>query len=84
MSTDISERVIPVKPKLIWTTLVTAVGLTVTATTGYFSLKADVAEAKAVAVSAVTEVKVIKCLLEQQNQFHMYGVKPIRVCSDNE
>jgi hypothetical protein len=59
--------------------------------TGWWSLKNDVASASALAQDAKTTVEVrsreiqaqvahMSCLMEQQTQYQIYGVKPNRVC----
>jgi hypothetical protein len=53
---------------------------TATATAGWFSLKNDVAEAKTKYTSLDQRVARIECLIEQANQFQIYGIKPTQRC----
>jgi hypothetical protein len=51
-----------------------------TATAGYISLKSDIAEAKYEASTLSKRVARIECLMYQQTQFQIYGLKPTRAC----
>lgn len=77
---DVSESVITLKVKHIWTVVVTIVGVTVALGMGWFELKAEAAEAKRGVESLTNRVARIECLIEQANNYNIYRIKPTHTC----
>lgn len=79
--TDVADLRVVIKIRHIYTVMATVVALTLAAATGWFALKADVAEAKKEATTLRTRVTRIECLVEQQLNYQIYKIKPIAPCS---
>lgn len=78
---DISEYTITMKIKHIWTVFFAVVTITVTLVAGWLDLRAEAAEAKRGVDSLTNRVARIECLIGQQNNYQIYGIKPITPCN---
>ena len=77
---DVADLRLTLKVKHIYTILVTVVGLTLAVVTGWMALKSDVAEAKNGFNSLSKRVERIECLLQQSNNYQIYGIRPTKEC----
>ena len=81
MNKDVADLRLTLKVKHIYTILATVVAITVVIVTGWAALKSDVAEARGGLASMDKRVGRIECLLQQSNNYQMYGIKPTKECS---
>ncbi len=77
---DISDSLITLKLRHFWTVVVTIVGVSGALGMGWFELKAEAAEARRGVETLTHRVSRIECLIEQQTNFQIYGIKPMREC----
>lgn len=82
MDRDVADVRVTIKVKHMYAVIITVVGITTAAAVGWATLKSDVAEAKKMATELRSEVSEIRCLVQQQNNFQMYGIKPTHECSE--
>ena len=77
---DVADLRLTFNVKHIYTIIATVVGITLVAASGWMALKSDVAEAKNGFNSLSKRVERIECLLQQSNNYQMYGIKPTKEC----
>ena len=82
MDRDVADVRVTIKVKHMYAVIVTVAGITGMAAIGYATLKSDVAEAKKMATELKYEVSEIRCLVQQQNNFQIYGIKPSHECKE--
>ena len=82
MDRDVADVRVTIKVKHMYVVIATVVGITAAAAVGWATLKSDVAEAKKMATELKYEVSEIRCLVQQQNNFQIYGIKPTRGCKE--
>ena len=89
MERDVADVRVTIKVKHMYAVIITVVGVTAAAVMGWATLKSDmaeakndVAEAKKMATALKLEVSEIRCLVQQQTNFQIYGVKPTHNCNE--
>lgn len=78
---DVAELRLVFRPKHIYAIAAILVGITAGVVTGWLALKTEVAVARQEVQSLEPRVARIECLIEQQNNFQIYGLKPAAPCS---
>lgn len=73
---DLPDQRITLKVSHVFISVGFIMSLTSAAAWGWWSLKSDVADAQ----SIKKQVSRLECLMEQQNQFLIYGIKPTTTC----
>ncbi len=77
---DVSDSLITLKVKHVWTVVTTVVGVTAMLGMGWFELKAEAAEAKRGVETLTNRVARIECLVQQANEYQMYKRLPAYPC----
>ena len=82
MDRDVADVRVTIKVKHMYYVISTVIIITAAAALGWATLRSDVAEAKKMATALKYEVSEIRCLVQQQNNYQMYGTKPTHECSE--
>lgn len=80
MDRDVADVRITIKVKHMYAIIITVVGLTSVAVVGWLDLKAEAKEANVGVSSIEFRVSRLECLMEQQNNYQIYGIKPREGC----
>lgn len=80
MQPEIADLRISVKVKHVYFILFTVVIITTTAVIGWHDLKAEATSGNITASALERRVSRIECLVEQNNNFQIWQIKPTRAC----
>ena len=80
MDKDIADVRVTIKVRHMYAIIITVVSITSLAVIGWYDLKVEARDANSGVTNIEYRVERLECLMEQANDFRIYGIKPKEPC----